>query len=160
MKIQTEKLTIPLCFEILPLLDEAKEYAYEKESSLYKKMITDDKVKTNVDFDYYLYMQKHDKLHITTLRNDENELVGHFTLTISNHVQCTDLVVANTQNVIVSEKYRSYSIIKQMFKHTEEELKKIGVEVIYLGVDHKSRINKLFQKLGYKTHEIIYTKEI
>lgn len=160
MKIQTEKLDFKLCFEILPLLDEAKHYAYSEESLIFKKMITDDKVLTNVDFDFYLWLEKENKLHITTLRNEKNELVGHFTLTISSHAQCKDLIVANTQNVIISEKYRSYKLIKEMFEHTERELKKRGVEVIYLGVDSQSRINTLFQRLQYKNTEIMYTKEI
>lgn len=161
MIIQEEALNYKLCFEILPLLNASKEEAYEEGSTIREKMKSISADDTNIDFDYFISAYKNGALQVVTLRNDENELVGHFTVTIGAHPQCVDVKVANTSNIHIMKDYRSFKIFNKMLKHTEDLLKEKGVSTLYVGIPFFNvRLCNLFDRMNYERKEVYFGKDL
>lgn len=159
-EIKREILDYNLCFEILELLHLSKLEAYDENSLMYKTMITDDLIKTNVNFDSFVWQEENNFLRVFTLRDENKKLVGHFTLTIDYHSQCKDLLVGTTHNIVIRKENRSYKIFKDLMRFAEDYLKNEGVSILFLGVPSDSKLNLLMEKIQYKETEVLYYKEL
>lgn len=161
MFIQEEPLNYKLCFELLPLLNASKEEAYEEGSEIREKMKTVKADESNVDFDYYINAYKSGALQVVTLRNEEGELVGHFTVTLGEHPQCLDITVANTSNIHIMKEYRTFKIFNMMLKYTEQLLKEKGVSTLYVGIPFFNiRLCNLFDRMNFERKEVYFGKDL
>lgn len=157
-----EQLTPKLFEELLPLLDLAKKEVYDikENQALSKSMVLESINNNNVNYNYFYELQKIGMLNICTIRNDKNELVGHWTLNLTFHPQSKNLLIANCQNLFIIKEYRKNNNAIKFIKYTEDVLKKRGVKSIIFGVNPQLNTDRLLKILGYSIEEIVLSKEL
>lgn len=162
IKYYTEELNDKLFKELLPLLDLAKKEVYDikDNKALSNSMVLESIENNNVNYFYFLELQKKGMLNICTIRNEKNELVGHWTLNLTFHPQSKNLLIANCQNLFIIKEYRKNNNAINFIKYTEEVLKKRGVKSITFGVNPQLNTDRLLKMLGYSIEEIVLSKEL
>lgn len=158
----TEDLNDKLFKELLPLLDMAKKEVYDikDNQALSKSMVLNSIDDNNVNYNYFKDLQSKGLLNICTMRNEKNELVGHWTLNLSFHPQSKNLLIAYCQNLFIISEYRKNNNSIRFIKYTEEVLKKRGVKSIFFGVNPMLNTDRLLKMLGYSIEEIVLSKEL
>ncbi|QDP54904.1 MAG: hypothetical protein Unbinned3065contig1002_6 [Prokaryotic dsDNA virus sp.] len=116
-----------------------------------------DTVKLSPDWDVYKFMQDHDKLHITTVRQ-EGELVGYVVYLISRSLHYVDEVFAEGDLFWLSPQHRKGSAGLKMFKHAEAALRGKGVTKVINKVKLHFDVGKIFERMGYQPIERVYAK--
>lgn len=97
------------------------------------------------------------RLHAVFVR-DNGVLIGYYTtiLTAMLHYKSTLHAVADLY--YLKPEYRKSKVGVEMFKFAEEKFRELGVKKIYTGTKLHLNHAKLFEGLGYKPVEMLYTK--
>jgi GNAT superfamily N-acetyltransferase len=111
------------------------------------------------DYERYANLAKSGILKLLTVRNDA-ELIGYTIMLVSTALHYKTCVVAHEDLYFVKPEYRKGRVGIKMFKFVEDEMKKIGVDRIVMGTKVYADNSKLFEYLGYRFYEKLYTKEI
>lgn len=112
-----------------------------------------------MDWARYYKMDNDNSLHTVTVR-DNGIVIGYHVSVISGHLHYSSTLHAMVDLYYILPAYRKGRIGIKLFKYTEDSLKAIGVHKIITGTKVHKDNSKLFEYLGYKNTEIIFTKLI
>lgn len=136
--------------EMIPLLElHWEEIAHHK-----------DKIKLNPDYALYQAMQDAGILHMVTARDDKRKLIGYFVSIVSPNLHYMDHIFATNDILYIDKEYRGKMVGIKLFKFAEEELKKLGVDVIVLHSKVHADFKVLVERIGYTHVENQYSKYI
>jgi GNAT superfamily N-acetyltransferase len=119
-----------------------------------------DKVKISMSPDCERYQQMSDvgALHIVTAR-DDGKLVGYFVWFVFGHMHYKDAgAMAYIDMYYLLPEYRVGGIGAKLIILSESTLKQRGVSKIYLSCKLHQDHDQLFQALGFKPTDRLYTK--
>ena len=110
-------------------------------------------------YERYAQLAKAGVLKLLTCRND-SELIGYAIMVIGPALQYKTCIVAHEDIYYLKKEYRKGRTGIKLFKFIEDEMKKLNVDRIVMGTKIYSDNSKLFEYLGYRFYEKLYTKEI
>lgn len=135
--------------EIKPLLED-----HWEEIALHK-----DTIKLNPDYDKYEKMFKSGQMRIVTAR-DDGKLVGYCILMLYHHIHYKDQFMAMDDIFFIAKDYRKGLTGVKLFIKTEEIMKQYGVKKLSMNVKVHQDVGPIFERLGYKETERMFTKMI
>lgn len=109
------------------------------------------------DYDAYRRMFSAGMLRTFTCRCD-NELIGYIIFIIQPHLHYKSCNTAFEDVYYLKKEFRKGRIGIQLFKYAEDVLKQIGVNRIIMHTKIHMDNSKLFDYLGYKHTDKLYTK--
>lgn len=118
-----------------------------------------DRIKLSVDYDTYAALDACGRLHIVTVR-EGRRLIGYHCATIGAHLHYKDDLFACSDVYFLLKEYRKGRTGIKMFKFTEESLKRLGVKKIVMNTKLYLDQSRIFEHLGYRETERIWTKYI
>ncbi len=121
-----------------------------------------DKVPLDIARDRYQDLCDSGSLHIVTAR-DDGVLIGYHVAIVSGHLHYLSTLHAMTDVYYILPEYRVGRTGIRLFQFIEKEMRSLGVKKLYTGCKlhtANGRSGKLFEYLGYKPTETIYTKYI
>ena len=123
--------------------------------------IATDKDKIPLDIDYASYEALHEAgaLHIVVARED-GRMIGYYCSVVRPHLHYKSTMFAFTDIFFVAPEYRNGRIGLGLFKRNEQSLKALGVQKIFGASKITPDAGPLFRRLGYGTHETVYSKWI
>lgn len=113
----------------------------------------------DMDWDAYKRLNDAKMLRCITCRAD-GELIGYIIFFISPHIHYKTCLTAVEDIYFLKKEYRRGRIGIRLFKYAEEVLKRIGVNRIIYGTKVYLDNSKLFNYLGYKHTDKVFTKLI
>ena len=135
--------------EIRPLFDgHWQEIALDKEH-----------IKLDPDYEAYQLMARMNMLHITTVR-DQGRLVGYCVCVIRPHLHYRQSLTAINDIFYIHPDYRQGMTGVKMFKAVEKFLNKRGVQRVVMNTKLHQDVGLIFERLGYRETERIFTKLI
>jgi len=135
--------------EIKPLLED-----HWEEIALHK-----DTIKLNPDYARYEQMFKSGQMRIVTAR-DDGKLVGYCILLLYHHIHYKDQFMAMDDIFFIAKDYRKGLTGVKLFIKTEEIMKQYGVKKLSMNVKVHQDVGPIFERLGYKETERMFTKMI
>ena len=135
--------------EIKPLLED-----HWEEIALHK-----DSIKLNPDYARYEQMFKNGNMRIVTARDDA-KLVGYCIMMLYNHIHYKDQYMAMDDIFFIAKDYRKGLTGVKLFIKTEEIMKQYGVTKLSMNVKVHQDVGAIFERLGYKETERMFTKKI
>lgn len=158
MNIQREKFNNELFKELLFLIEEGRKEVYSE--IFLGEIIDTNYMKTNVNFSNYEYFEEIGILRVFTLRNEEN-LVGCFICTISEHSHCKDYINADSDYIFISKDYRNFKTFSDLIKFSEEYMiENDKMSSLSFGLPYKDKVkHNLFKRKGFLEHEVVLKKE-
>ena len=111
------------------------------------------------DYARYAKMAEMGILKLLTCRKD-GELIGYVLMIIGPMLHYQTCIVAHEDIYYLKKEHRSGRIGVKLFQFVEDEMKKLGVDRIIMGTKVYSDNSKLFEYLGYRFYEKLFTKEI
>jgi hypothetical protein len=111
------------------------------------------------NYERYAALAKSGILKLITCRN-KNELIGYVIMMVAPALHYKTCIVAHEDIYYLKKEYRKGRVGIKLFKFVEDEMKKIGVDRVVMGTKVYSDNSKLFEYLGYRFYEKLYTKEI
>ena len=118
-----------------------------------------DVIKLNPDYDMYKKLCNSGAMRIITAR-DDGKLVGYLIALIKYHLHYKDSLTAIDDIFYVDKSYRKGLTGVKLFIKTEEILKKYGVQRVVLNTKLHHDVGAIFDRLGYKETERVFTKII
>jgi hypothetical protein len=135
--------------EIKPLLEN-----HYEEIALNK-----DAIKLNPDYGIYKSLCDSGVMRVITAR-DDGKLVGYCVCIIKYHLHYKDSLTAFNDIFYISKDYRKGLTGVKLFIKTEEILKKYGVQRVSMNTKVHHDVGVIFDRLGYKETERVFTKMI
>jgi GNAT superfamily N-acetyltransferase len=135
--------------EIKPLLED-----HWEEIALHK-----DSIKLNPDYGRYEELFKTGKMRIVTAR-DDSKLVGYCIMLLYHHIHYKDQFMAMDDIFFIAKEYRKGLTGVKLFIKTEEIIKQYGVTKLSMNVKVHQDVGAIFERLGYKETERMFTKKI
>jgi GNAT superfamily N-acetyltransferase len=111
------------------------------------------------DYAAYTRLAEANMLRVVTVRADD-ALVGYAVFIIQPHLHYSTCMTAFEDIYFVKKEYRQGRIGIRLFKYAEEVLKRIGVNRIIMHTKVHMDNSKLFEYLGYKNTDKLFTKLI
>jgi len=119
--------------------------------------ITRDKVPLDVDVDKYAELCDQGILHIVTAR-DDGKLIGYHVAMICGHLHYKSTLHGITDVYYLLPEYRGKMVGVRLFKEVEDDMRRRGVKKLYTGTKLHHDMGRMFERLGYKETERLYTK--
>ena len=135
--------------DIKPLLeDHWEEIALNKDS-----------IKLNPNYARYEELFKSGNMKIVTARDNE-KLVGYCIMLLYHHIHYKDQFMAMDDIFFIAKDYRKGLTGVKLFIKTEEIMKQYGVTKLSMNVKVHQDVGAIFERLGYKETERMFTKMI
>lgn len=147
MKFSEEIITEELLEEVKPLL-----YKHWEEISHYKDIPLDP------DYTAYLFLQKTGAIKSYSVRENDGKLIGYAVYFLRHHVHYKKTLYAIQDIVFIDPERRGSGLF--LIKFCDEELKKIGVNIVMHHIKIKHDWSKALERLGYERQDIILTKRL
>ena len=123
----------------------------------YKELALDqDKVPLSPQFDKYVAAEQRGELIFVTLRK-AGQMVGYFIGFIAPGLHYSTCLTCNMDIFYVLPDHRGSGTGFQLFKFVEQQLKKRGVERMFVGSKMHKDASWLFEKLNYTPVETYYS---
>ena len=123
----------------------------------YKELaLNQDKVPLSPQFDKYVATEKQGGLIFVTLRK-AGELVGYFIGFIAPGLHYSTCLTCQMDIFYVLPEHRGSGTGFQLFKFVEQQLKKRGVQRLFVGSKLHKDASWLFEKLNYTPVETYYS---
>jgi hypothetical protein len=160
--------TVKLTYQVEPF-DTAFEEAQELLLAHWEEIALDkDKIKLDVDAERYRELDRKGMLHIVTVRDandqkwayDPGKLVGYHVSILCNHLHYKNDFHAMTDIFFLKKEHRVGRAGIDMFLFVEDSLRKRGVVKIMTSVKLHLDVGRIFEWLGYKPIERVYSKYI
>lgn len=142
---QEEKL-IDIYDEILPILKE-----HYLEIAHYKD------IKFEPDIAEYYRFESSGNLKIYTVRKDD-ELIGYGIYIIKKHLHYKSSLTAGQDVIYIQKEHRGFG--KEFINWCDNQLKNLGVQVVYQHVKEIYDFGPMLEKLGYKLIDKIYGRRL
>lgn len=115
-------------------------------------------VKLSPNIEMYEEADKKGLMHLVTARND-GHLVGYFVAAVLPHLHYREAgPMSQTDAYFVDPGYRVGGCGAKLLMFAEESLREKGVKKIYISTKLHSNHSELFEKLGYKATDVVFTK--
>jgi GNAT superfamily N-acetyltransferase len=88
------------------------------------------------------------------------ELVGYSMNSIGSTINFDTLIVMENQGIFIKKQYRGSLAGIRLIKESERIGKERGASICKWHTYMNTRADKLFDSLGYKAYDILYTKEL
>lgn len=118
-----------------------------------------DKIVLAVDREWYSVQQDHG-LYLLIAAREEGKLVGYAGFTLMAHPHYVNNIFSNMDVAFLDKEHRKGTVGIKMFKKAEEELKELGVDVIFLRTKVHYNLGPIFERLGYTQAEVAYSKYV
>lgn len=123
----------------------------------YKELALDqDKVPLSPQFDKYVAAEQRGELMFVTLRK-AGQMVGYFIGFIAPGLHYSTCLTCNMDIFYVLPDHRGSGTGFQLFKFVEQQLKKRGVDRMFVGSKMHKDASWLFEKLNYTPVETYYS---
>ncbi|MDM1720530.1 GNAT family N-acetyltransferase [Acinetobacter towneri] len=123
----------------------------------YKELaLNQDKVPLSPQFDKYVATEKQGGLIFVTLRN-AGQMVGYFIGFIAPGLHYSTCLTCQMDIFYVLPEHRGSGAGFQLFKFVEQQLKKRGVQRMFVGSKMHKDASWLFEKLNYTPVETYYS---
>ncbi len=123
----------------------------------YKELALDqDKVPLSPQFDKYVAAEQRGELIFVTLRK-AGQMVGYFIGFIAPGLHYSTCLTCNMDIFYVLPEHRGSGTGFQLFKFVEQQLKKRGVQRMFVGSKMHKDASWLFEKLNYTPVETYYS---
>ncbi len=123
----------------------------------YKELALDqDKVPLSPQFDKYVAAEQRGELIFVTLRK-AGQMVGYFIGFIAPGLHYSTCLTCNMDIFYVLPDHRGSGTGFQLFKFVEQQLKKRGVDRMFVGSKMHKDASWLFEKLNYTPVETYYS---
>jgi len=109
------------------------------------------------DYEAYQRIAKAGMLRCITVRNDK-EMIGYIIFFISPHLHYKSCVTATEDIYFVRKEYRKGRIGIKLFQYAEQVLRHCGVQRIVVNTKVHLDNTRLFEYLGYKMTDKVFTK--
>lgn len=113
----------------------------------------------NPDLDTLHEMANNRMLHVVTVR-DAGELVGYHVSIIRPHLHYRQSLSAFTDIYYLAPSHRKGLVGYRLFQFVEQSLKARGVQKMFTGTKLHLDVGPLFERLGWRETERLYTKVI
>lgn len=113
----------------------------------------------NPDYESYRMMAQAGLLRTITCRAD-GELIGYVVFFIRPHMHYKDCITAYEDIYFVKKEWRKGRVGIRLFKYAEQVLKERGINRIIINTKVHLDNSSLFEYLGYKHIEKMYSKLI
>ena len=111
------------------------------------------------DWDRYFHLEQAKSLSVITCRQNDI-LIGYIIFFITPHLHYKQCLTAFEDIYFVSKPFRKGRIGIKLFQYAEKVLKGIGVNRIIYGTKVHLDNSRLFEYLGYKHSDKVFTKLI
>ena len=118
--------------------------------------LNQDKVPLSPQFDKYIAAERAGDLLFIVLRSS-GEMVGYFIGFISFGLHYSTCLTCQMDIFYVHPDHRGNGAGFQLFRYVEQQLKKRGVQRMFVGSKMHKDASWLFEKLGYKPVEKYYS---
>lgn len=114
-------------------------------------------VPQDINFDLYAQMCNAGSLHVVTCR-ENGHIIGYHITFVKTHPHYQSTLHGHVDLYYLKPEYRKSKIGVRMFKFAEESLKSIGVKKLITPTKKHLHHGALFEGLGFKEVESVYTK--
>lgn len=111
------------------------------------------------NYEMYDWIDQSGQLHVVTVRCD-GKLIGYHTSIVRPHLHYKSSLSAFTDMYFIHPDYRKGMVGVKLFKEVEKSLKQRGVQKMFTGTKLSLDMGRLFEHLGWKETERLYTKVI
>lgn len=111
------------------------------------------------NYEMYDWIDQNGQLHVVTVRCD-GKLIGYHTSIVRPHLHYKSSLSAFTDMYFIHPDYRKGMVGVKLFKEVEKSLKQRGVQKMFTGTKLSLDMGRLFEHLGWKETERLYTKVI
>ena len=147
MKFAEEPITLELLEEVKPLLEK-----HWEEIAHYKDIPLDP------DYELYLKMQSMGMIRAYSMRDGDAKLVGYAVYVVRPNLHYKKCLTATEDIIFVDPNKRGYGMF--LIKWCDEELKKIGVDMVLHHVKLAYDFSKALERIGYEKQDIILTRRL
>lgn len=116
-------------------------------------------VPLDIDEARYKQLDESDALHIVTVRR-EGELIGYHVAIVTPHLHYASTLHGITDVFWIAPECRHGVTALRMFQRVERELKKRGVRKLFTATKLHLDQGSLFEHMGYRAVERLYSKLI
>lgn len=117
-----------------------------------------DKVKQKLDIPRYEHLEENNALHIATVR-DDGKIVGYFVSFLMPHLHYADAGTCGYCDMyFLLKPYRIGGIGVRLLCFVEKCMKELGVVKLYWSFKVHQDHKKIFEALGFKPSDMMYTK--
>lgn len=118
-----------------------------------------DVIKLDPDFESYAALEKIGTLHVVTARS-AGQIIGYHISIVRPHLHYRTSLSAFTDVYYIHPDHRKGMVGVKLFKEVEKTLKQRGVQKMFTGTKLSLDMGRLFEHLGWKETERLYTKVI
>ncbi len=111
------------------------------------------------DVERYLKLQELGNL-FTLMAYVDDKIVGYSCNILHNHLHYSDLKCMSNDVLFIAKEYRNTPLGLRLIKKTEEEAKKMGVQLMLWHAKQESALDKILPRMGCKVQDIVYSKEL
>lgn len=123
----------------------------------YEELAVEKSVPLEPDYETYFLLEKLGKISLITCRKD-NELIGYILFFINTHMHYKSCTVAHEDIYYLKKSYRQGRIGIKLFQYAEQAMREKKIDRIIFGTKVYLDNSKLFEYLGYRFYEKLYTK--
>jgi N-acetylglutamate synthase-like GNAT family acetyltransferase len=116
-------------------------------------------VPLDIDEARYKQLDESDSLHIVTVRR-EGELIGYHVAIVTPHLHYASTLHGITDVFWIAPECRHGVTALRMFQRVERELKALGVRKLFTATKLHLDQGSLFEHMGYRAVERLYSKLI
>jgi hypothetical protein len=113
--------------------------------------------KLDPDWDAYERLEKTGKLWVMTARVDGN-LVGYIVMIVGMHLHYKSLITATEDISFLLPAYRKGLTGYKLFSKTAKAMAALGVQMCVFRTKALKDHSKLFERLGFEPHDVVYAK--
>jgi len=118
-----------------------------------------DVIPLNPDLEVWDELARKRMLHLVTVREDD-KLIGYYLAIIRPHLHYKQSLSAFTDLYYLSARHRRGLTGYKLFQYVESTLKARGVQKMFAGTKMHLDMGRLFERLGWRETERLYTKVI
>ena len=111
------------------------------------------------NYEAYLSFETQGLLKVFTVRS-ETKLVGYSVFFVKRSLHFTDLFEAVHDLLFVHPDYRRGSLGYRFIKWCDDELKSLGVKMVFQNVSYARDFSPLLKRLGYQIIDVIYARRL
>ena len=111
------------------------------------------------NYEMYNMLVQTGQLHLLTARSD-GKLIGYHVSIVRPHLHYKSSLSAFTDMYFIHPDFRKGMVGVNIFRAAEKSLKQRGVQKMFTGTKLSLDMGRIFERLGWKETERLYTKVI
>ena len=123
----------------------------------YEELAVEKSIPLEPDYETYANIDKLGRITLITCRKD-SELIGYIIFFVNTQMHYKSCIAAHEDIYYLKKEHRHGRIGIKLFQFAEEALKQKGVHRVIFGTKVYLDNSKLFEYLGYRFYEKLYTK--